>query len=135
MGKLNKNRDKLFFFWSQEFLPRRYPSSLQRRTFPTAQQRRGDFSQTFDTNRTLIPIWDPLNNRVPFAGNIIPTSRIDRNGQALLNVFPQPNAVDRVEITVAGRLSYQDFMRIMDTCSRQKLAGGKPLQNVNFKVK
>ena len=94
MGKLNKNRDKLFFFWSQEFLPRRYPSSLQRRTFPTAQQRRGDFSQTFDTNRTLIPIWDPLNNRVPFAGNIIPTSRIDRNGQALLNVFPQPNAVD-----------------------------------------
>jgi hypothetical protein len=94
MGKFNKNRDKLFFFWSQEFLPRNYPTDLVRRTFPTAQQRSGDFSQTFDTNRTLIPIWDPLNNRVPFPGNIIPANRIDRNGQALLNIFPQPNAVD-----------------------------------------
>lgn len=93
-GKLNKNKDKLFFFWSQEFLPRKYPSSLQRRTFPTALQRQGDFSQTFDTNRTLIPIWDPLNNRVPFPGNVVPGNRIDRNGQALLNIFPQPNAVD-----------------------------------------
>jgi hypothetical protein len=94
LGSFNKNRDKLFFFWSQEFLPRTYPSSLQRRTFPTQAQRTGDFSQTFDTNRTLIPIWDPLNNRVPFPGNIIPSNRIDRNGQALLNIFPQPNAVD-----------------------------------------
>lgn len=94
LGSFNKNRDKLFFFWSQEFLPRTYPSSLQRRTFPTQAQRNGDFSQTFDTNRTLIPIWDPLNNRAPFPGNIIPSNRIDRNGQALLNIFPQPNAVD-----------------------------------------
>lgn len=93
-GSFNKNRDKLFFFWSQEFLPRKYPSSLQRRTFPTALQRNGDFSQTFDTNRTLIPVNDPLNNRAQFPGNVIPASRIDRNGQALLNIFPQPNAVD-----------------------------------------
>lgn len=94
MGKLNKNRDKLFFFWSQEFLPRNYPSSLQRRTFPTQAQRNGDFSQTFDTNRALIPILDPLNNKTQFPGNIIPANRIDRNGQALLNIFPLPNAVD-----------------------------------------
>jgi hypothetical protein len=93
-GKFNKNRDKLFFFWSQEFLPRNYPTDLVRRTFPTALQRNGDFSRTFDTNGALIPIWDPLNNRVPFPGNIVPANRIDRNGQALLNVFPQPNAVD-----------------------------------------
>lgn len=94
LGSYNKKRDKLFFFWSQEFLPRTYPSALQRRTFPTQAQRNGDFSQTFDTNRTLIPIWDPLNNRVPFPGNIVPQNRIDRNGRALLNIFPQPNAVD-----------------------------------------
>ena len=99
-GKLNKNRDKLFFIWSQEFLPRKYPSSLQRRTFPTQLQRNGDYSQTFETKANAaapnvqIPIWDPLNNRVPFPGNIVPTNRIDRNGQALMNVFPQPNAVD-----------------------------------------
>jgi hypothetical protein len=79
-GQFNKNRDKLFFFWSQEFLPRNYPTDLVRRTFPTALQRNGDFSRTFDTNGALIPIWDPLNNRVPFPGNVVPSNRIDRNG-------------------------------------------------------
>ncbi|MBL8173251.1 MAG: TonB-dependent receptor [Bryobacterales bacterium] len=94
IGNFNKNRDKLFFFWSQEFLPRKYPTNLVRRTFPTAAERQGNFSQSLDQGGTLIPIWDPLNNRVPFAGNIVPASRIDRNGQALLNLMPQPNAVD-----------------------------------------
>ncbi|MCX6604277.1 MAG: carboxypeptidase regulatory-like domain-containing protein [Acidobacteria bacterium] len=94
IGKFNKNRDKLFFFWSQEFLPRKYPTSLQRRTFPTAGERIGDYSDSRDQNNTLIPIWDPLNNRVPFPGNRVPTNRIDRNGQALLNIFPLPNNPD-----------------------------------------
>src|SRR5436309_3339918 len=94
IGRFNKNRDKLFFFWSQEFLPRKYPTSLQRRTFPTAGERQGDFSDSRDQNGALIPIWDPVNNRVPFAGNRVPAARIDKNGQALMNIFPQPNAVD-----------------------------------------
>ncbi|MCU0246899.1 MAG: carboxypeptidase-like regulatory domain-containing protein, partial [Bryobacter sp.] len=94
MGKFNKDRDKLFFFWSQEFLPRKSPTNLVRRTFPTALERQGNFSSTLDQNGALIPIWDPSNNRVPFPGNIIPPNRIDRNGQALLNIMPLPNAVD-----------------------------------------
>lgn len=93
-GNFNKNRDKLFFFWSQEFLPRKSPTSLARRTFPTAQERLGNFSDSRDQGGTLIPIWDPANNRVPFAGNIVPTARIDKNGQALMNILPLPNAVD-----------------------------------------
>lgn len=92
-GKLNKNRDKLFFFFSQEFLPRKYPTSLQRRTFPTAGERTGDYSDTRDQNGALITITDPLS-RTPFPGNRVPANRIDRNGQSLLNIFPQPNAVD-----------------------------------------
>ena len=94
MGKFNRDRDKLFFFWSQEFLPRKYPTALVRRTFPTAEERVGNFSDTREQNGALIPIWDPLNNRTPFPGNIIPPNRIDRNGQALLNIMPLPNAVD-----------------------------------------
>lgn len=93
-GGYNKQRDKLFFFWSQEFLPRSYPTALARRTFPTELERQGNFSQTFDTNNALIPIWDPLNNRQPFAGNVVPASRIDANGQRLLNVFPLPDNFD-----------------------------------------
>ena len=93
LGKFNQKREKLFFFWSQEFLPRKYPTSLQRRTFPTAFERQGNFSQTFDQNGTLIQVIDPLT-RLQFPGNIIPANRIDKNGQALLNILPLPNAVD-----------------------------------------
>jgi hypothetical protein len=94
IGKFNKSREKLFFFWSQEFLPRKYPTNLVRRTFPTAAERQGDFSQTFDQNGALIRIWDPLNNRTPFPGNIVPPGRIDPVGQKLLDIFPLPNASD-----------------------------------------
>jgi hypothetical protein len=84
----NKNRDKLFFFWSQDFLPLTIPSSVQNQTFPTALERQGDFSQSGVTIR------DPFAGGAPFANNVIPTSRIDPNGQKLLNLFPLPNAVD-----------------------------------------
>src|SRR5207249_267825 len=90
----NRDRNKLFFFWSQEFLPRKLPSPQGRLTFPTAAERKGDFSQTLDTNGKLIPIMDPFNNRQPFAGNIVPANRINKSGQGLLNIFPLPNTTD-----------------------------------------
>jgi outer membrane receptor protein involved in Fe transport len=93
-GKFNSARNKLFFFWNQEFLPRTNPGNLERRTFPTEAERRGDFSQSFDTNGRLIVIRDPATGQA-FPGNIIPSNRIDANGQALLNLFPAPNATDR----------------------------------------
>ena len=34
-GKFNSDRNKLFFFWNQEFLPRTNPGNLERRTMPT----------------------------------------------------------------------------------------------------
>jgi hypothetical protein len=93
-GKFNTNKDKLFFFWSQEFLPRKYPTAIGRRTFPTALERQGDFSQSLDQNGRLIAINDPLNARRPFPGNVVPTTRINGPGQKLLSVFPLPNTVD-----------------------------------------
>lgn len=91
---VNRNRDKLFFFWSQEVLMHKQPTDLARRTFPTALERQGNFSQSVDTNGVMIPILDPLNNRQPFSGNIVPPNRINAGGQALLNRFPLPNTVD-----------------------------------------
>ena len=49
----NKNKDKLFFFWSQEYLPRLYPTRQSTLTYPTALERAGDFSQSLDTNGRL----------------------------------------------------------------------------------
>jgi hypothetical protein len=82
----NHDHDKLFFFWSQDFLPLTIPSSVQNQTFPTALERQGDFSQSG------VKITDPLTH-APFAGNIIPANRIDPNGQKLLNVLPLPNTL------------------------------------------
>ena len=56
-------------------------------------ERRGDFSQSIGTNGQLIVVRDPTTGQ-PFPGNVIPANRIDRNGQALLNLFPTPNFSD-----------------------------------------
>lgn len=91
----NTGKDKLFFFWSQEFWPLSIPTALTQRTVPTQLERRGDFSQSLDVNGALIVVRDPFNNRAPFPGNVIPPDRIDRNGQALLNFLPLPNFTNR----------------------------------------
>src|SRR4029077_10781613 len=90
----NKNRQKLFFFWNQENWPTKTTSNGQATT-PTALERTGDFSQTTTLANVLIPIRDPLNNNAQFAGNLVPQSRIDPSGQALLKMFPLPNFANR----------------------------------------
>jgi Carboxypeptidase regulatory-like domain/TonB-dependent Receptor Plug Domain len=100
----NKNRDKLFFFWSQDLLPRTDPGGLNTRTMPTALERAGDFSQTFDSQGRQIFIRDPLAagscnvttglGGACFPGNIIPANRINAVGQAMLKLMPLPNASD-----------------------------------------
>ncbi len=91
--EFNRHRQRLFFFWSQEFLARAYPTPLTFQTFPTALERNGDFSQSIGQNGKLITVTDPLSH-APFPGNIVPASRIDPNGQILLGVFPLPNSID-----------------------------------------
>lgn len=90
LGRFNRSRDKLFFFWSQEFVRRQNYPGVRFVTTPTAAQRKGDFSDTRDVNGALVPIRDPLSGQY-FPGNIIPASRINRTGQAILEFFPLPN--------------------------------------------
>jgi len=91
-GKFNVNKDKLFFFWNQEFWPLK-TGRTGNITVPTELQRAGDFSQTVDLNQKLIPILDPYT-RQQFTGNVVPASRINSSGQSLLKVFPLPNFTD-----------------------------------------
>ena len=102
----NQNRDKLFFFFSQDLLPRNDPGTLQLSTMPTALERAGDFSQTFDSQGRVRWIKDPnlaaqglacnVNTGGPgcFPDNLIPANRINPIGQRMLNLFPLPNATD-----------------------------------------
>ena len=92
-GKFNTDKSKLFFFWSQEFWPISH-GVVRSITMPTAAERAGDFSQSRDVNNALIVVRDPRAN-APFAGNIIPTSRLDPSGTAMLKAFDQPNFFDR----------------------------------------
>ncbi|MBI4873402.1 MAG: carboxypeptidase regulatory-like domain-containing protein [Acidobacteria bacterium] len=89
-GKFNSGRDKLFFFWSQEFWPIQTSSGLRQVTVPTELERAGDFSQSLDLNGRLIATKDPATGQA-FPLNRVPASRIESNGQALLKVFPLPN--------------------------------------------
>jgi hypothetical protein len=94
-GKFNRNKEKLFFFWSQEFWPLKVPNALTTRNVPTELERQGNFSQTVDLNNARIIVRDPYNSRTPFPNNIIPANRVNPNGRALLNVLPLPNFLDR----------------------------------------
>jgi hypothetical protein len=96
--KWNRDKKKLFGFYNLEQIESRPSGALTQYTMPTALERQGNFSQSLDTNGKLIPVNDPLNkvNGVsqPFPGNIIPASRLDPNGLALLKILPLPNFVN-----------------------------------------
>lgn len=91
-GKFNTERNKLFFFVSQEWMYyRREKTSTA--VVPTAAMRRGDFSELLSPSnpffRSVKTLKDPLSGQ-PFAGNIIPASRLSSNGLGILNGYPLP---------------------------------------------
>ena len=110
----NKNRDKLFFFFSEEYLPSKFPFALVRATVPTAAELNGDFSQTLDTGNRLVVIKDPTTGQ-PFAGNKIPADRINHNGQVLLGAFPDPNHTDRAISGGNYNYTFQELRRQKQT--------------------
>src|SRR6185437_4919293 len=91
--KFNKERNRLFFFFSYDYAFNNSTSATNSYTVPTALERHGDFSQSFNTNGTPIIITNPLTG-TPFAGNRIPASQLNPVGTAMLNLFPLPNATD-----------------------------------------
>lgn len=101
-GNFNRNRDKLFFFFAQEFQRQLVPNDLRSVTVPTELERRGDFSQSREGDGSSVRIFDPLNNKSPFPGNVIPQSRLHPDGVKILNFYPLPN-----RLGVAPNFNYQ----------------------------
>jgi outer membrane receptor protein involved in Fe transport len=95
----NKSREKLFFYWNQEWYEQLAPEGARNIRVPTAAERNGDFSQTTDGNGNRVYIKDPLltgacsaaSQVACFPNNIIPQNRFFSGGQAILNLYPQPN--------------------------------------------
>lgn len=113
-GKFNRNRDKLFFFWNQEFWPQSNTTSGHV-TVPTDLERQGDFSQSVDLGGHMIVVRDPFNNRAPFPGNVVPADRLDANGLSLLNIFPEPNFFNTA---ISGRRYNYIFQNFNNNPSR-----------------
>jgi hypothetical protein len=103
-GHWNQDKSKLFGFYNVEQWQISVPGSVNQYTMPTAQERQGDFSQTLDVNGKQIPITDPTT-LTQFAGNLIPQSRLNPNGLALMNVLPLPNFFNRT--ISGGNYNYQ----------------------------
>ena len=93
-------------------------------TVPTAEERRGDFSQLLAIS-SQYQIYDPATirpatagrfSRQPLAGNVLPASRLDPMAQRLLQFYPLPNQRGSVDFQdnyqVAGDNS-NDFLQHM----------------------
>jgi hypothetical protein len=91
-GKFNTDRSKLFFFFAQEWIRRRYENDTTG-TVPTAAMRTGDLSALLDPRNTFFgrtrAATDPTTGK-SFSGNIIPPSRLSPQGMAILNGYPLP---------------------------------------------
>ncbi len=97
-GPIVKNR----FFYTGHYQGTRMRQSRPATiTMPTLEQRAGDFNKTFNSAGKPILMYDPLTTvqtgntftRSPFAGNVIPASRIATPSRNILAFLPEPNLV------------------------------------------
>ncbi len=111
----NQARDKLFFFYSLDLLPRTDPF-LVSSTMPSALERNGDFSQTRNNAGVLRNIRNPssplacnVNTGGPgcFAGNVSPQNLINPMGRQIMNLFPLPDPALVGNPVTQGNYNYQ----------------------------
>ncbi|MSV30319.1 MAG: hypothetical protein EXQ52_16490 [Bryobacterales bacterium] len=101
-GKFNTAKDKLFFFYSEEWKYIRQGQNTVN-VVPTALERAGDYRGS-----SLPAPVDPTNG-VPFADRVVPQSRWSKNGPSLLKPYPLPNFLGPGGNYVANGSAITDF--------------------------
>ncbi|MBL8233725.1 MAG: TonB-dependent receptor [Bryobacterales bacterium] len=129
-------RNKLFTFFTFEKWKNRQPYSRVM-TLPNDRERNGDFTQTFNKAGVLRPIFDPLTTqlnaatntatRTPFAGNMVPASRIDPTSKLFMNDIWRPNnpgddptGINNFRTGYAWFLNYWNFSNRTDWMATPK---------------
>ena len=84
--KIYNGKNRLFFMSNYEGFKFRNQGQSYYTTFPDAF-RTGNFSQALPGKI----VTDPKNNNQPFAGNIIPSTRLNPFAIKLLEFYPSPN--------------------------------------------
>jgi hypothetical protein len=154
-GVYNKDKQKTFFFWSEEWRKEKVPGKNFNVTVPTAAERGGDFSVTCVNSPSDCP--HIPNSANPFPGDIVPTSASDASAvTGLLALIPAPNSgtntflaspvlptnwreeLVRVDhnLTSNERLTFRYIHDSWDTISPTPLwtnAGSFPTIETNFK--
>ena len=115
-GKLHRNQfganvggyiwksHHVYFFAAYEGLRQPQTTSSGLQTVPTALERTGDFSQSFNADGSPVIIYNPYSTRAAtdnmgdpyytrdeFPGDKVPATMIDKVGQAYMNLYPLPN--------------------------------------------
>ncbi|MGH9616323.1 MAG: carboxypeptidase regulatory-like domain-containing protein, partial [Acidobacteriaceae bacterium] len=115
-GKLHRNQfganvggplwrsHHLYFFAAYEGLRQPETDSSGDLTVPTALEKTGDFSQTYNADGSLAVIYNPYTStqvtdasgntyytRTPFPGNKVPANLMDPVGQKIVALYPLPN--------------------------------------------
>jgi hypothetical protein len=96
--KFNRKRDKLFFFTGYEYFYQVLDTGLLRSTVPTAGELTGNFSPAEVAKEGIItasggpPGLINAANTARYPGGILPLSVLDPNMQALMKLYPTPNA-------------------------------------------
>jgi len=102
-GKFDRDRNKWFFFVGEEWVKYRNVQT-QTQEVPTALMHQGNFSELLSPNifySTPKTVYDPSTcpditkpaNCTPFPGNVVPTSRLSKNGLGILALYPMPNGL------------------------------------------
>jgi hypothetical protein len=98
--KIYNGKNRTFWFFSYEGFSSRSPASASG-VVPTLEQRKGDFSQTRDSQGRLLIIYDPFTTnattwaRTPFPGNVIPSDKQSPLSKYIFAQIPLPTFTDR----------------------------------------
>lgn len=116
LPKLYNGRNRTFFFVGYEGLRERSLNAYTG-TVPTELEKRGDFSQSLDTNAALLRIFDPRTTRLDpdrpagttryirdvFPNNVIPAAQLGAIARNLMPYYPAPNQPGR------GRSNFDNY--------------------------
>ena len=100
--RFNTAKDKLFFFYSEEWKYTRQGQTMVN-VVPTGAERAGDFRGS-----SLPAPVDPLNGQ-PFADRVVPQARWSQNGPRLLKPYPLPNFLGPGGNYVANGMARTDY--------------------------
>ena len=149
---MEKTKDKLFFFFSQEY-QKRYipPAGPTRVTVPTALERNGDFSKSVDSGGNPFPYIRDTTTGLPCSasdtrgcfkdGGVvgkIPANRLYGLGLNILKLYPLPNTTgvgfNYITEAPTNQPERQDLIRLDWNIAKSWRASGRYVRNTSNRL-